>query len=44
MTEDGSGKLQVPPFPLATSYVEGGEALRPFAGCRSTTIGTVVVE
>ena len=43
MTEDGLGKLQVPHFPLATSYVEVAEALDALLD-EDHDYGTVVVD
>ena len=43
MTEDGLGKLQVPHFPLATSYAEVAEALDALLG-EDHGYGTVVVD
>lgn len=43
MTEDGLGKLQVPHFPLATSYAEVAEALDALA-TEDHDFGTVVVD
>ena len=43
MTEDGLGKLQVPHFPLATSYVEVAEALDALLD-EDHGYGTVVVD
>ena len=42
MTEDGLGKLQVPHFPLATSYAEVAEALDALLN-EDHDFGTVVV-
>ena len=43
MTEDGLGKLQVPHFPLATSYAEVAEALDALLN-EDHDFGTVVVD
>ena len=43
MTEDGLGKLQVPHFPLATSYAEVAEALEALLE-EDHDYGTVVVD
>lgn len=43
MTEDGLGKLQVPHFPLATSYAEVAEALDALLN-EDHDYGTVVVD
>ena len=43
MTEDGLGKLQVPHFPLATSYAEVAEALDALLE-EDHDYGTVVVD
>lgn len=43
MTEDGLGKLQVPHFPLATSYAEVAEALDALSN-EDHDFGTVVVD
>ena len=43
MTEDGLGKLQVPHFPLATSYAEVAEALDALLS-EDHDFGTVVVD
>ena len=43
MTEDGLGKLQVPHFPLATSYVEVAEALDALLD-EDHDYGTVVID